>query len=56
MVLKQFKGRFKRLTSDLSHFITWTWLRKGKLKRKTESLLVAIQNNVIKSNQESKSR
>ena len=28
----------------------WTWLRQGNLKRKTESLLVAAQNNAIRTN------
>ena len=29
---------------------TWTWLRKGNLKRGTESLLIAAQNNAIRTN------
>ena len=29
---------------------TWTWLRKGNLKRETESLLIAAQNNAIRTN------
>ena len=28
----------------------WTWLRKGNLKRDTESLLIAAQNNAIRTN------
>ena len=28
----------------------WIWLRKGNLKRETESLLIAAQNNAIRSN------
>ena len=28
----------------------WTWLRKGNLKRETESLLTAAQNNAIRTN------
>ena len=28
----------------------WTWLRKGKLKRETESLLIIAQNNAIRTN------
>ena len=47
---KQFYGRFKRLTSDISHEKTWTWLREGNLKREIESLLIAAQNNAIKTN------
>ena len=49
--IKQLYGRFTRLTSDISHEKRWTWLRKGNLKSKTESLLIAAQNNVIRTNQ-----
>ena len=28
----------------------WTWLRKGNLKRETEFLLIAAQNNAIRTN------
>ena len=47
---KQFYGRFMRLTLDISHEKTWTWLRKGNLKRETESLRVAAKNNAIRTN------
>ena len=47
---KQLYGRFKRLTSDISHEKTWTWLRNGNLKRETESLQIAAENNAISSN------
>ena len=30
---KQLHGYFKRQTSEISHEKTWTWLRKGNLKR-----------------------
>ena len=46
----QLDSRFKRLTSDISHEKTWTRLRKGNLKRETESLLIAAQNNAIRTN------
>ena len=36
---KQFYGRFKRLSSNISHEKTWMWLRKGNLTRETGSLL-----------------
>ena len=38
---KQIYGHFKRLINNFSHRKTWTWLRKGNLKRETESLLIA---------------
>ena len=47
---KQFYGRFKCLINNISHQKTWTWLRKGNLKRETESLLIAVQYNAIRTN------
>ena len=47
---KQLYGRFKRLIKNISHDKTWTWLRKGNFKRETESLLMAAQNNAIRTN------
>ena len=29
--------------------MTWTWLRKGNLKRETQSLLIQAQNHVLKT-------
>ena len=46
---KQLYGRFKRLTSDISHDKTWTWQRKRNHKRETESILIAAQNNAIRT-------
>ena len=34
----------------IPHEKTRTWLRKGKLKRETESLQIAAQNNAIRTN------
>ena len=47
---KQLYGRFRRLVNNISHQETWTWLRKGNLKRETESLLIAAPNNAIRFN------
>ena len=46
---KQLYGRFIRLINNTSHDKAWTWLRKGNLKRETESLLIATQNNAIRT-------
>ena len=47
---KQLSGRFKRLIFSISHQKTWTWQRKGNFKRETESLLIAAQDNAIRTN------
>ena len=47
---KQLYGRFKRLINIISHQKTGTWLRKGNFKRETESLLIAAQDNAIRTN------
>ena len=47
---KQLFGRFKRLINHISHEKTWTWLRKGNLKKETESLLIPAQNNAVRTN------
>ena len=41
----------KRLISNISHDKTWTWLRKGNFQREKESLLIAVKNNAIRTNQ-----
>ena len=35
---------------NISHEKTWSWLRKGNFNRETESLLIAAQNNAIRTN------
>ena len=47
---KQLHGRFKGLINNISHDKTWTRLRKGNFQRETESLLMASQNNAIRTN------
>ena len=47
---KQFYGRFKRLINNISHQKTWTWQRKENLERGTESLVIAAQDNAIRTN------
>ena len=46
----QLCGCFKRLINNISLQKTWTWLRKGNLKRETESLLMPSQDNAIRTN------
>ena len=47
---KQLYGHFKRLISNLAHEKTWIWIRKGNRKREKESLILAAQNNAIRTN------
>ena len=47
---KQLYGYFKQQTDEITHKIALTWLRKENLKRKTELLLIATQNNAISTN------
>ena len=47
---KQLYWHFKRLINNISHDKTCTWLRKGNFKRETESILIAAQNNAIRTN------
>ena len=46
---KQLYGCLKRLINTISLDKTWTWLRKENFKRETEYLLMAVQNNAIKT-------
>ena len=47
---KQLSRYFKWQTIEISHEKTWTWSWKGDLKKETESLLIAEQNNAIRTN------
>ena len=39
-----------RETEDQSNEETWNWLKKGSLKRETEALITAAQDQVIRTN------
>ena len=43
-------GRFKRRISNISHEKTWKWQRNWNFKKEAETLLIAEQNNVIRTN------
>ena len=47
---KQLYGHFKRIINNMSHDKTWAWLRKGNFKREKESLLIAAQDNAVRTN------
>ena len=43
-------GQFARQSEDLRNDETRTWLKEGKLKRETESLIIAAQDQAIRTN------
>ena len=48
--VKQLYGRYNPLINNISREKNWTWLRKGNFKRETEFILIAAQNNAIRTN------
>ena len=46
---KQMYGDFDRQTDEIVHEKTWTWLRKGNLKRETGFILIGEQNNAMRT-------
>ena len=42
--------RFKQQMKEIAHKMTWTCIRRGNLKRETESLFIVAENNVLKTN------
>ena len=47
---KPLYGQFARETEDQSNEETWTWLKQGSLKRETEALIIAAQDQAIRTN------
>ena len=47
---KQLHVFSKRQTAEIVHEKIWIWLRKGILKREDGSILIAVINNVKKTN------
>ena len=43
-------GQFVRLTKEVGNQDRWQWLRNGTLKRETESLIFAAQEQAIRTN------
>ena len=46
MEIKQLYGYFKLQYEEIANKLTWTWLRRGKLKRETKSFLIIAQNHL----------
>ena len=47
---KHIYGCFKRIINNISQEKTWTWLWRVNYKRQTEYLLIAAQNNAMRTN------
>ena len=47
---KVMKGQFTKQVEDFALNKSWQWLKRGCLKRKTESLLIAAQNQALGTN------
>ena len=47
---KNLYGRFKRLINTILLEKTWTWLRKGNLKRERNYIPIVAQDNAIRTN------
>ena len=46
---KQLHEQFKRVTEDLSG-VSWNWIRAGELKKRTEGLIFAAQDQALSTN------
>ena len=47
---KTLHGQFLRQTEDLADKVKWAWLTDGTLKRETESLIMAAQEQALRTN------
>ena len=48
--MKALHGQYLRQTKEVRNDQCWAWLQNGDLKRETESLIVAAQNQSIRTN------
>ena len=44
---KPMHGQFLRQTKDLSSIDTWQWLQRGELKKETEGMIMAAQDQAL---------
>ena len=48
---KELQGKFLRQTETVASKEKWAWLSKGGIKRETETLILAAQEQAIRTNQ-----
>ena len=47
---KQLHGQFWRNTAEVTDKKTWKWLKKGRLKKETDGIIMASQDQALRSN------
>ena len=47
---KPLDGQFEKATMEICGRKAWDWLKKGYLKEETESTIVAVQDQAIRTN------
>ena len=47
---KPLHGKFLRQTEEIRDDATWDWLRKGDLKKETEGMITAAQDQALRTN------
>ena len=47
---KTLNGKFLRQTDDIAGEDRWLWLKQGNVKRETETLILAAQEQAIRTN------
>ena len=47
---KALHGQILRQTEDVRDKLSWDWLRKGDLKKETEGLITAAQDQSLRTN------
>ena len=49
-------GKFRRQVKDFASKKSWQWLKRGCLKRQTESRLIAAQNQALGTNNKNRTK
>ena len=46
---KQMQGQYLRQTKEISQDGSWQWLKRGELKKETEGMLMAAQDQALRT-------